>query len=146
MNKETFCEAERRRLEKLKKFQLPNRYKKIGISIVVLSFLLMIVKKFIDEPFWVKPVLSNAFLFGFLIISVAKEKIEDELVVSIRSQSYRLAFVIGVAYSIIQPFINYGVKILLNPEKASIEMSSFQVLTFMLLIQLAFFESLKRYR
>ncbi|MDJ0645857.1 MAG: hypothetical protein QNJ57_07750 [Flavobacteriaceae bacterium] len=143
MTKETFCEAERRRLDKLNKFQLPHKFKKIGWSIVLMSFLLMIAKIFFNEPLWVKTVLNNIFLLGLLMVSISKEKVEDELIVSLRAQSYRLAFTIGVLYAIIQPLIEYFVDTLLQKEP-SLGFSYFQVLIFMLFIQLAFFESLKK--
>lgn len=144
MNKETFCEAERRRLDKLNKFQLSHKFKKVGWFIVLMSFSLMIVKTFFDEPAWVKTILNNIFLLGLLIVSVSKEKVEDELIVSLRTQSYRLAFTIGVLYAVIQPAIEYLVDSLLQKEP-SLGFSYFQVLIFMLFIQLAFFESLKKY-
>jgi hypothetical protein len=75
MHKETFCEAERRRLEKLNNFQLAHSYKRVGWTVVAISFALMIVKGFIDEPSWVKPVLSNIFLIGFLIISLSNPSV-----------------------------------------------------------------------
>ena len=65
----------------LNKVQLPHLYKKIGISIVVLSFILLTVIKFIDgEPNWIRPILKQAMLVGLLVVSLSREKIEDELI------------------------------------------------------------------
>ncbi len=144
--KESFCESERRKLDRMNKFQLPHSYKRIGWGIVIVSFLLMIAKKFVDEPTWVKPILTNLMIVGFLLVSLAKEKIEDELIEKLRAQSYRLAFVFGVVYSLVQPYIEYGVDYLLNEEKAEIGFSYFQVLIFMLVVQIMFFNNLKRQR
>jgi len=140
-----FCESERKRLDKLNNFQLPNRYKKIGWYFVLFVFILMIAKKFVDEPTWVKPLLRNCMIVGFLIISLAKEKIEDELIVKLRGQSYRLAFVLGVVYSLVQPYIEYAVDYMLNTDDASMGFSYFQTLIFMLVVQIGFFEQFKRY-
>lgn len=140
-----FCESERKRLDKLNNFQLPNQYKKIGWYFVLFIFLLMIAKKFVEEPSWVKPVLRNCMIVGFLIISLAKEKVEDELLVKLRAQSYRLAFVFGVIYSLVQPYIELGVDTLLNSDQASMGFSYFQTLIFMLVVQIGFFEQFKRY-
>ena len=145
MTKKTFCEAEQRRLHKLNKFQLPNRYKKIGYYIMGISFSLMIAKIFFDEPTWVKPALSNILLLGFLMVSISKEKIEDEFIVSLRSQSDRIALILGVLYSIIQPYVNYFVEYLLRGDEASLDFSYFQVLYFILLVQLMFFHQLRKY-
>ena len=139
------CDKERRRLEMMNKFQLPNKFKKVGWSIVIIAFLLMIAKKFVEEPTWVKPFLSNTLLIGMLLVSMAKEKIEDEFIVSLRSQSYRLAFIIGVIYSLIQPYVNYYIAILVRGNDAKLSFDYFQVLFFMLLVQLLFFYKLKKY-
>ncbi|QMU65166.1 MAG: hypothetical protein GKR88_13270 [Flavobacteriaceae bacterium] len=143
--RKSYCEKERNRLEKLHKFQLAHKYKKVGITIAIFAFLLMIAKKFVDEPLWIKPILSNILLLGMLIISVSKEKIEDEYIDSLRSQSYRLAFVFAIIYSLIQPGINYVVTVLLGKETGANEFSYFQVLFFMLIVQLLFFNQLKRW-
>ena len=144
--KESFCESERKRLDKMNKFQLPHRFKRIGWIVVILAFALMIAKKFVDEPSWVKPVLTNLMIVGFLLISLAKEKMEDELIDKLRAQSYRLAFILGVVYSLVQPYVEYSVDSLLNQEKAEMGFSYFQVLIFMLLVQIMFFTNLKRQR
>ncbi len=144
--KESFCESERKRLDKMNKFQLAHRFKRIGWIVVIIAFVLMIVKKFVDEPSWVKPVLTNLMIVGFLLISLAKEKVEDELIDKLRAQSYRLAFILGVVYSLVQPYVEYGVDYLFNQEKAEMGFSYFQVLIFMLLVQIMFFTNLKRQR
>ena len=82
----------------------------------------------------------------FLIISISKEKIEDEYIDSLRAQSYRLAFILSVVYSLIQPLINYFVDVLLNEEpKEFYDFSYFQVLFFMLVVQIMFFSHMKRF-
>lgn len=145
MGKESLCERERSQIERMNKFQLPNSFKKIGYYIAFGAFALMIAKKFFEEPEWVKPALRWTLLIGMLIISLAKDKIEDEFIDSLRSQSYRLAFILAVLYSLVQPFINYGVGILFDANEKLEGFSYFQVLFFMLLIQLLFFFQLKRF-
>lgn len=139
-----FCKSERTRLEKWSQFQLSNQYKKIGWGIVITTFLLMIAKRFVDEPEWVKPVLRNIMILGFLMVSISKEKIEDERVASLRSISYRLALIIGVLYAIIQPYVTYGIELLISPNVAKIDNGYFQVLLYILLVQIMFFSALKR--
>lgn len=140
----SFCENEDKRIEKLNRFQLSNRFKRIGWMIVLASFVLMIAKRFIDEPTWVKPLLTNVMILGFLFISIARDKIEDELIIKLRAQSYRLALVFGVIYSLVQPYIEYAVEYLLNSGEANMSFSYFQLLIFMLVVQIAFFEQFKR--
>ena len=135
-------ECERTKLESfLDKFQLPNVYKKVGLTVFVLSFLLLTVIKFIDsEPLWVRPGLKQMMLVGLLIISISREKIEDELIQILRSKSYSLAFIIGVIYIMLQPLINYIVDFILGTTEEPDNLGYVQVLLFMLLIQVGFFE------
>lgn len=145
MSKQTICERERSHLEKMNKFQLGFEYKKIGLIIAIGAFLLMIGRRFIENSEWVKPILHGTLLIGLLIISLSKEKLEDEFIDSLRSQSYRLAFLLAIVYSLVQPLINYGVAIILNKDDTLEGFSYFQVLFFMLVVQLMFFWQLKRF-
>ncbi len=138
------CETERSKLHRLGRFQLPNKYKNVGWAIIVGAFTLMIAKKFVDEPTWVKPVLRNVMILGFLMVSISKEKIEDELMASLRATSYRLALIIGVLYALVQPYVTYAIESLIDPDNAAIDNGYFQVLLYILLIQIMFFHILKR--
>ncbi|PQB04420.1 hypothetical protein [Aureitalea marina] len=137
-------EYDRRLFRRLRKFHLPHSWKKVGLTIAIAAFVLMLVKRFVDEPEWVKPLLANIMLIGLLIISISKEKVEDEMMASIRAQSYGIAFVSGVIYAIVQPYVNFGVAWLLGSENPNTDMSYFQVLVFMLIVQLLFFKQFKR--
>mgnify|MGYP003640784913 FL=1 len=145
MSKESLCAAERRRLEKLNKFQLPNSFKKIGLISSIVIFSLLIAKKYVYDPEWLKPILLGLLLLSMLLISLAKEKVEDEFIDSLRSQSYRFAFIIVILYSLVQPIVNYGVGILFDKTEKFEGFDYFQVLFFMLVVQLMVFYKLKRY-
>ncbi|MFY0630873.1 MAG: hypothetical protein JXR05_10865 [Flavobacteriaceae bacterium] len=144
MSRETICEKERTKIEKLNKFQFPNKFKKVGYYIAFIAFGLMIAKKFVAEPDWVKPVLSGVLLLGMLLVSMSRDKIEDEYIDSLRSQSYRFSFVVVVLYALIQPLVNYGVGILFDETEKLQGFDYFQVLFFMLVVQLMAFYQLKR--
>ena len=146
LNKVTECE--RTKLESfLDKFQLPNSFKKVGIAIFLLSFVVLTIIKFADnEPLWLRPALKQAMLVGLLMISISREKIEDELIQILRSKSYALAFIIGVIYIMLQPLTNELINFILGTAEAPDNMGYVQVLLFMLLIQVGFFEVLKRNR
>jgi hypothetical protein len=78
---------------------------------------------------------------------MSKDKIEDEMTTSLRSQSYTIAFVIGVIYALVMPYVNFGVSNAVNSGSESFkDLGDFQVLLFMLMIQLMFYHNLKRYR
>ncbi|WP_438972777.1 hypothetical protein [Polaribacter sp.] len=143
--KQSICEKERSYVEKMNKFQLHHKFKKIGYILSLLAFALMIVKKFLDEPTWVKPVLSGILLIGMLIISLAKEKLEDEYIDSLRSQSYRIAFILVIVYSLVQPLVNFGVGLLFDESEKLQGFDYFQVLFYMLVVQLMVFWQLKRF-
>ena len=144
MSKQSICERERSHLEKMNKFQLSNQFKKIGIFIAIGTFVLMIGRKYIENSEWIRPILQGILLLGLLIISLSKEKLEDEFIDSLRSQSYRLAFLMAIIYSLVQPLINYGVALLFNENDELKSFNYFQVLFFMLIVQLMFFWQLKR--
>jgi len=148
MNFKKVSECERTKLESfLDKFQLPNVFKKVGLTVFVLSFLLLTVIKFIDgEPIWLKPALKQFMLVGLLVISISKEKIEDELIQILRSKSYSLAFIIGVIYIMLQPIFDKATDFILGLDPQPNDTGYVQVLLFMLLIQIGFFEVLKRNR
>lgn len=141
-------QCERTKLEQfLGKIQLSNTFKNIGIFTAILSFIALTSIKFIEgEPSWLQPVLKHIMLIGLLITSLSKEKIEDELIENLRSKSYALAFIIGVLYTLAQPLVNYIVDIILGKEDVPSHIGYVQVLLLLLLIQVMFFEVLKRNR
>ncbi|GAB7256785.1 hypothetical protein [Polaribacter sp. OB-PA-B3] len=144
MPKVSVCERERSYIEKMNKFQLSNKFKKIGYYVTFFIFGLMIVKKFFDEPIWVKPLLSGLLLIGMLLISISKDRVEDEFIETLRAQSYRIAFVLAILYSLLQPIINYGVGKLFNADEKLVGFTYFEVLFYMLVVQLMIFWQLKR--
>ncbi len=148
MNKSKILECERSRIEKMINFQLPNQFIKIGIGVFLVTLIAFIALRFTDlNNDFTKLLLRGIMLISLLIISISKDKEEDEMVKLIRVQSYALAFVIGVLYAVIQPVINYLVSFIVNTDKTIYSnLGDFQVLIFMLMIQLNFFYFLKRMR
>jgi L-asparagine transporter-like permease len=110
------------------------------------SLILILSTKFIDGNFDVlKTILKNTMLIGLLVVTISKEKIEDEFIENLRSKSFSLAFILGVVYVLVQPLINYVVAMLVEPKKASFEnLGDFQILWFLLIVYLTAFWSLKR--
>lgn len=146
MSKSSFCEKERSKIEKMYQFQLPHQFKKVGWFIVIGTFVVMLIRKIADvDVFWLKEVLRYIFLVGFLMISISKEKIEDEFVEMLRAKSYRVAFVFSVLYALVQPYVNYIVDFFLEktPNDTN-EFSYFQLLCFMLVVQIGVFWQFKR--
>ena len=141
--------CERNRFYKLIKFRLPHRFMPIGIAIVLVSIVMMFVRAFALEgdTQWLKLLLQKTVLVGMLIMSLSKDKIEDEMTVSLRVQSYAIAFVVGVIYALVMPYVEFGVSNAVHSGgEVFKDLGDFQVLLFMLMIQLMFYHNLKRYR
>ncbi|MFD2914836.1 hypothetical protein [Psychroserpens luteus] len=149
MGKQNYIECERRGLEKLINFRLPHNFYTIGMVIIGAAIVMMFVRAFALEGDQnvLKEVLRKLLLVGMLLMSIAKDKDEDEMVVKLRMQSYTYAFIAGVVYALIMPFVDYGVSNALKAEgEAFHDIGDFQVLLFMLMIQLLCFHALKRMR
>lgn len=149
MNKEKLIECERRRFEKWLNFRLPYSFLKVGIVIAVLSIAVMFFRAFIMEgdTEWLKEITKKTLLIGMLMMSLSRDKEEDEMTIALRMQSYAIAFVVGVVYALVMPYVEYGVSNVVNEGgEAYKDLGDFQVLLFMLMIQLMFYHNLKRYR
>ena len=149
MNTERIINCERKRFQKLIKFRLPDRFMAIGVAIVIVSIVGLFVRAFAldNEVEWLKQLLQKTLLVGMLIMSMSKDKVEDEMTIALRAQSYAIAFVVGVIYALIMPYVEYGVSNLVHSGgEAFKDLGDFQVLLFMLMIQLMFYHNLKRFR
>ena len=146
MKTEEIIACENKRLEKITNYRLPHHFKKIGIGIFILSFLGIMSKLFIDEDSTlINEISKKGLLIGMLLISISKEKIEDELTIKLRAQSYTIAFIIGVVYALVMPYVEYGVSNAVHSGgEAFKDLGDFQVLLFMLMIQLMFYYTLKK--
>ena len=84
-------------------------------------------------------------LLGLLFISLSKEKIEDELMINLKMQSYTFAFVISVIITLTNPLFTYITSVLFEKQMNVFKgIGDWQVLWFLLSIQLFYFEFLKR--
>lgn len=149
MNKQNIIDCERKRLEKITNFRLPHSFFNVGIAIVVITIVMMFVRAFAMEgdTEWLKHLLQKTFLIGMLLMSISKDKEEDELTVKLRMQSYAWAFITGVVYALVMPYVEFGVSnVVNNGGEAYKDLGDFQILIFMLMIQLMSYHTLKRYR
>ncbi|MEH6536583.1 MAG: hypothetical protein V7719_09335 [Psychroserpens sp.] len=149
MGKENYMEREKRGLEKLINFRLPHYFNKIGMLIIGLTIATMFVRAFAMEgdTEWLKLILQKTLLVGMLLMSISRDNEEDEMVVKLRMQSYTYAFVIGVLYALVMPYVEFGVSNVVHSGGESFkDLGDFQVLLFMLMIQLLSYHALKRMR
>ncbi|WP_027078036.1 hypothetical protein [Maribacter antarcticus] len=146
MNVKSFMECERKSLEKMKRYQLSNKFKKIGIGIIIISVVAFIVNKLSIENIDLKLTSKYGILIGLLLISISKEKIEDELIKSLRMQSYTFAFIAGVIITLLtNPIFNYIANLISEKQQGSFEgVGDWEILWILLSIQVFYFEFLKR--
>lgn len=149
MEKQNYVECERRSFERFINFRLPQYFYNIGLTIVGMSIVAMCIRAFAMEgdQELLKEILRKMLLVGMLFMSVARDKEEDEMVVKLRMQSYTYAFIAGVIYALVMPLVEYGVSNALKPEgEAFHDIGDFQILLFVLMVQLLCFHTLKRMR
>tara|TARA_R110000787_G_scaffold108621_5_gene217056 strand:- start:2461 stop:2907 length:447 start_codon:yes stop_codon:yes gene_type:complete len=146
MNFKTISECEERRISKIINFKFPTYYKKIGWIGFVLISVSLIATKFFDGDFTILvEILKKLLLVFLLMVVISKEKVEDEMVKTIRAQSFSIAFIGGVLYTLLQPIVNLIVSSLFRPNKIIFEdLGDFQVLWFMLIVYLVVFSKLKK--
>ena len=120
----------------------------MGIALLIASLAALITRKYLFEDVeLVQEIGRKGMLLALLLITLSKEKIEDELITKLRGQAFAAAFIAGVIYTLVQPLINYMVAFLIKPEKAIYsDLGDFIVMWFMLVIYLSFFYMFKRYR
>lgn len=136
-------------MKSLERFQLlPHSLKKVAFVFGLLSLTSLIFLVFADTEYvFLKSLSQNGILLSMLLISITKEKTEDEYTIFLRGKSYAMAFVIGILYAIFQPYINFGVEAIIDPGDLQFrELQPFGILWFMLFIQLCFYYSWRRMR
>jgi hypothetical protein len=96
---------------------LPVYFKKIGIVVILLSFLPLIIVKTFDieliksQKELFKTLTLNILILGLVFIAWSRDKIEDEMTMSIRLSSMAWTFLWAVLLVVIKPlfdFLFYG--------------------------------------
>jgi len=148
MNLKDMQECERKQFDKLKNYQLPNTFKKVGWVIVLLSLIVLLTRKFfLTDLTELSQIAKNLALLGLLIVIISKEKIEDELIRMIRGKAFTFAFIAGVVYALVMPITDYVVDFVIESKEPSYsELGDFIILWFMMVVYLAFFNLLKKTR
>lgn len=137
------CEAKRLR----RNWLLPNAFQQVGLIVLGISMLAFLWLFFSEGESAYQSLAGKGVLLSMLVLAVSKEPVEDEYIAQLRAQSFSLAFIIGVLYALVQPYINYWMGLLFDPQDTTFnELPIHAVLWFMLFIQLGFFHLLKRTR
>lgn len=138
----SFIDCERKNLEKLQKLQLPNSFKKVGWVIFSISIIALFLTTKDTYP---KMIVKYTLLLGLLLVSVSKEKVEDELIKNLRMQSVTFAFIAAVLITITNPLISYLLNFVLSTKQDPFSgVGDWQILWLLLSIQIFYFEYLKK--
>ncbi len=149
MSVNKIIECEQKRFTKLANFRLSSKFMSVGVVLGFASIIMMFVRAFAldGDTEWLKLLLQKTLLIGMLVMSISKDKEEDEMSIALRAQSYAIAFIIGVVYALVMPYVEFGVDSVVESNVSEFKnLGDFQVLLFMLMIQLLFFHNLKRFR
>jgi hypothetical protein len=136
------------KIEKITGYQLPNKFKIIGLVLCIISIFSISIIAFSLENFKYNDVLDRiaktVLVLGLLIISISKEKIEDELIAKIRMQSYNYAVIGIVMFYLIKPFINYAIVFVFSSAPRMEGSKDIGLLALLLTVQIFTFRSLKK--
>ena len=141
-------EGDIEKINKITGYQLPNKFKIIGLVMFILSFMtVFFVAIYLENPEYnnvSKRIASTLAILSLLMISVSREKIEDELIAKIRMQSYHYAVLGTVIFYALMPFINFSVESI-NSSMPNIQGSAdVSILSTLLLMQILIFRKLKK--
>jgi len=145
-NKETFCEGEKRRFNRLMQIGwLPQDFKKVGAIVAIVSFICLIMSKFaMDTGPEIKDLLRSIMLIGMMLIVMSKEEHEDERIDKIRNKAFAGSFILGIIFSLAQPFVNFAVENLFSDPEPYADISAFQVIFIMITFYLMFLRLMKK--
>jgi len=149
-NQYTNHDDEHNKLLKIINFRFHHSTKKIGLFSAVAIFVFLLGYKFYGgNIILLKDVCRTLILLFLLIASLSKDVIEDEYINHVRSQSYVIAFICAVAYSIGIPLIAVILDMLITKITGDgivqfYEVSAFEVMFMLICFQMLFFETMKR--
>jgi hypothetical protein len=88
---------------------LPNKFKKLGIGLLVISLAMHFAAKIKINDFDIellKSISNIGLLISFSLIAFTRDKDEDELTLKIRTTALVAGFLFGVVEVILQPFVH----------------------------------------
>lgn len=142
---------EHSKLSKIINLRFHHSYKKFGLISAVLLFVFLLGYKFYGaNDLLLKDICRTVILLFLLIASLSKDVIEDEYIKHIRSQSYAIAFICTLAYSVGIPLIALILDLLITKITGDgsvqfYEVSAFEVMFILVCFQLLFFETMKQF-
>ncbi|MFE3869667.1 hypothetical protein ACFX5F_00340 [Flavobacterium sp. ZS1P70] len=137
------------KIEKITGYQLPNKFKIVGLVLFIVSVLSIITSlklylvgvKYYDL---FERIALTTMVLGLLVISVSREKMEDELIAKIRLQSYNYAVIGTVLLYLMLPFIHYAIIFSFSSMPKMEGSKDISILGLLLSVQIITFRKLKR--
>lgn len=142
-------EGDIEKIDKFTGYQLPNKFKIVGLVVFIVSILSIVtsLKMYIlDDKYQdlFGRIALSGMVLGTLIISISREKIEDELIAKIRMQSYHYAVLGTVLFYLAIPFVHFIIELLLSDMPTIEGSKDVSVLGVLLMIQILTFRKLKK--
>ena len=129
-------------------FQLPYKFKIYGLVVFIVSMISSILLEIYLEGYkyndLIKRIVISTAILGLLIISISREKIEDELILKLRMQSYNYAVIGAVIVYLTMPFINLAIVASFSSIPKMDGSKDVAVLGLLLTIQILAFRKLKK--
>lgn len=137
------------KIDKFTSYLLPNKFKIVGLVIVIFSILSIVTSSknyLLDDKYHdlFERIALSGMVFGTLIISISREKIEDELIAKIRMQSFHYAVLGTVLFYLAIPFVHFTIKVLLSDMPTIEGSKDVSVLGVLLMMQILTFKKLKK--
>ena len=142
-------EGDIEKINKITGYQLPNKFKIVGLILFIVSILLIISSLkiyFIDIKYQnlFERIALTGTVLGLLMISISKEKVEDELIAKIRTQSYNYAVIGTVLFYLAFPFVVLVVESIFSSMPRIEGSKDVSVLGVLLMMQILTFRKLKK--
>jgi len=142
-------EGDIEKIDKFTGYQLPNKFKIVGLVVFIASILSIITSLklyMLDIKYHelFERIALSGSVIGLLIISISREKIEDELIGKIRMQSYNYAVIVTVLIYLILPFIHFTIVSIFSSMPKIEGSKDVSVLGVLLMSQIFTFRKLKK--
>lgn len=141
-------EGDIEKIDKYISYQLPNRFKIIGVILFIVSiFSVPIISIYFENNSYLdlfKRIGWTMAILSLLAIAISKEKVEDELIAKIRMQSYHYAVITTVIFYLSFPFIGYVILFCFSTAPKMEATKDIPIFILLLLTQIFTFHKLKR--
>ena len=136
------------KIDKYISYQLPNRFKIIGLMLFIISFFSVpLISIYLENNKYqdlFQRIGSTTAILSLLMIAISKEKVEDELIAKIRMQSYHNAVIGTVIGYLSLPFISYIISFSFAAAPKMEDNKDIPIFGFLLVMQILTFRQLKK--